>query len=166
MRFSLVQIGDTYYAFSVKPNSYIKLNKEEVNELSNYANISKSTRPSDLMLNLCDRGNALPLVFHPLGSKILNERAELLDQNLNPEQRQKAIQVLANSIVTTDKPVTSILIPYPEGTTKYIYITPNDEFAIREGKNESIYHYNEETDTFNIEQKPWFGNCDNEIIER
>ena len=65
-----------------------------------------------------------------------------------------------------DKPVTSILIPYPEGTTKYIYITPNDEFAIREGKNESIYHYNEETDTFNIEQKPWFGNCDNEIIER
>lgn len=150
-RFCMLELGEKIYVFSTKPNAYAKLSKEEVEELKNYVNISKSERPSDLMLYLCDRGNALPLVFHPLGSKLLNERAELIDKNLTEEERKNAIQELSNSIKTTDEPITSILIPYPNGENKYIYINQNDEFVIRTNKKETIYHYNEENDSFETE---------------
>lgn len=151
-RFCMIKVGNKGYVFSTKPNEYAKLNEEEIKELSTYANFSKSEKPSDLLLNLCDRGNALPLVFHPLGSKLLNERAELVDKNLTPEKREKAIKELADSIKTTDEPITSISIPYPNGDNKYIYINSRDEFVIRTDKKETIYHYNEENDNYETEE--------------
>lgn len=150
-RFCMLEVGEKTYVFSTKPNAYVKLNKEEVKELASYANISKSEKPSDLMLYLCDRGNALPLVFHPLGSKLLNERAELIDKNLTEKGRENAIKELSKSIKTTDEPITSILIPYPNGDSKYIYINANDEFVVKSNKKETIYHYNEAKDSFETE---------------
>lgn len=151
-KFCMVALKDIAYVFSTKPNEYAKLNKEEINELSTYANFSKSEKPSDLLLNLCDRGNALPLVFHPLGSKLLNERAELVDKNLTPEEREKAIKELSDSIKTTDEPITSILIPYSNGNNKYVYINENDEFVVKTNNKETIYHYNEEKDSYETEE--------------
>lgn len=119
--------------------------------MSGYTSISEASKPSDLMLYLCDRGNALPLVFHPLGSKILNERAELIDDRLSQKEREKAVQELSESIKTTDEPITSILIPYPDGTKKYIYINENDEFVVETKGERTIYHYDEEKDTFEKE---------------
>ena len=150
-RFCMLTINDKAYIFSTKPKEYIKINDEQIQELKTYANLSKSEKPSDLMLNLCDRGNALPLVFHPLGSKLLNERAELIDKNLAEEERAKAVKELADSIKTTDEPVTSISIPYPNGENKYLYINSSDEFVIRTNNNETIYHYNEENDSYEKE---------------
>ena len=150
-RFCILEAADKLYIFSTKPNSYMKLDKCELDELKKYANISKSEKPSDLMLNLCDRGNALPLVFHPLGSKLLNERAEIIDKNLTEEERKKAIAELSKQIQTTDEPITSILIPYPNGKKKYIYINDNDEFVLRSENKETIFHYNEENDSFEEE---------------
>ncbi len=150
-RFCILEVGDKFYTFSTKPNVYEKLDKNEFEELSKYANISKSEKPSDLMLCLCDRGNALPLVFHPLGSKLLNERASLIDSSLTDEQRIKAIEELAEQIKTTDEPVTSILIPYPNGERKYIYINEDNEFVVKSKDEEVIYHYDDENDTFNEE---------------
>ncbi len=153
LRFCIIKAGESAYAFSTKPNSFEKFTLEELEQLQKYANISKSERPSDLMLYLCDRGNALPLVFHPLGSKILNERASLISEDVSEEERAKIIKELSDNIKTTDEPVTSILIPYPDGTQKYLYINENDEFVIKEDNKEKIYHYNEETDEFNIEEE-------------
>lgn len=150
-RFCLLEMGDKIYGFSTKPNAYVKLDKSELKEISEYANISKSEKPSDLMLYLCDRGNALPLVFHPLGAKLLNERADLIEENLNEEERRKIIEELSKQIKTTDEPITSILIPYPNGEEKYIYINKNDEFVVRTKNEETIYHYNEENDSFDEE---------------
>lgn len=150
-RFCMIKLNGTYYAFSTKPNSYKKLSEEEIKEIEKYSIISKSDRPSDLMLFLCDRGNALPLVFHPLGAKILNERAELIDENLSEEQRREAVKKLSDSIKTTDEPVTSILIPYPDGSEKYIYINENDEFVVETSDKKTIYHYREQDDNFEEE---------------
>ena len=150
-RFCLLEVGDKVYAFSTKPNSYAKLEKNELDEVNKYANISKSERPSDLMLYLCDRGNALPLVFHPLGAKLLNERAELIDENLNEQERKKAVKELSRQIQTTDEPITSISIPYPNGEERYIYINENDEFVVKAQNIETIYHYNEENNSFDEE---------------
>lgn len=150
-RFCMLEVGDKMYAFSTKENSYIKFDKSELGEMQQYANISKSEKPSDLMIYLCDRGNALPLVFHPLGSKILNERAELIDKNLSSTERRNAIKDLSDNIKTTDEPITSILIPYPNGDKKYIYINSNDEFVVKSKNKETIYHYNEIDDTFTEE---------------
>lgn len=152
LRFCLVQCGEKTYAFSTKPNEYVKLDKAEIEELRKYANISQSSKPSDLMLNLCDRGNALPLVFHPVGSQILNERADLIDTSLTEEIRKEEIKKLASSIITTDEPITSIKIPYPNGEYKYIYINSNDEVVVRHKNKEIIYHYDEENDSFNLEE--------------
>lgn len=150
-RFCMLDIGNKAYLFSTKPNSYIKIDTNEIAELKEYANITKSEKPSDLMLYLCDRGNALPLVFHPLGSKMLNERASLIDPNLTEKERKKAIQELSSQIKTTDEPITSILIPYPNGEERYIYINSNDEIVLKVKNKETIYHYNEENDTFDEE---------------
>lgn len=147
-RFCVVKIDDISYVFSTKPNSYIKLNNEEFEKLRQYANLTKSEKPSDLMLYLCDRGNALPLVFHPLGAQILNERANEIDKNLNDEERKQAIKDLSNQIITTDEPITSILIPYEDGKEKYLYINKDNEFVVKEYNSEIIYHYDENTDTF------------------
>lgn len=150
-RFAMVRCNGKYYVFSTKPNSYLKITEEELEEMRKYIKISESSRPSDLMLYLCDRGNALPLVFHPLGGKFLNERAELIDPDLSEEERKKAIEELSRNIKTTDEPVTSILIPYPDGTTKYIYIDDNDELVVKTKGKKTIYHYNEQNDTFEEE---------------
>ncbi len=151
-RFCMIKAGNNLYAFSTKPNKYIKLREQDLNEIQKYTHISKTEKPSDLLLNLCDRGNALPLVFNPLGTKILNERADLIDKKLSPEERKKQFGVLANSIKTTDEPITSILVPYPDGTTKYLYINGNDEITVKTGDKETIYHYNEDTDSFETEE--------------
>ena len=151
-RFCLVNFGKTTYAFSTAANTYVKLDKEEFEELNDYAEISKAEKPSDLVLFLCDRGNALPLVFHPFGSKILNERAELIDKELSDEERIKAVQELSSKIKTTDEPITSILIPYPDGTSKYLYINENDELVLKEKNKETIFHYDKETDSVKKEE--------------
>ena len=76
---------------------------------------------------------------------ILNDKKE------SEEERKNAIKELSNSIKTTDEPVTSISIPYPNGENKYIYINSNDEFVIKSNNKETIYHYNEENDSFETE---------------
>ena len=150
-RFCILEMGEKIYVFSTKSNSYVKLDKSQMEDISKYANISKTEKPSDLMLYLCDRGNALPLVFHPLGSKMLNERDELIEKNLTVEERKKAVEDLSKQIKTTDIPVTSIVIPYPNGEYKYMYINSEDEFVVKTRNKETIYHYNEEKDSFDEE---------------
>lgn len=150
-RFCLLRCGNKVYAFSTKPNAYAKLSEEEFDEVNKYAKISKSEKPSELVIKLCMRGNALPLIFHPLGQKILNERAELIDNTLSQEDREKAITALAAAIKATDGAVTSITIPYPGGTEKYLYITEDNEFAIKTAEGTTIYHYDEEKDEFTTE---------------
>lgn len=151
LRFCALEFGDKAYVFSTKPDSYVKLQASDLDEVKEYANLSKSEKPSDLLLMLCDRGNALPLVFHPLGSKMLNERAEMLDPNLSPEERQRETQKIADSIKGTDGEVTSLTIPYPDGSEKYIYINPDNEFTIRDKNGTVVYHYYEDKDTFETE---------------
>ena len=150
-RFCMLEVGDKFYVFSTKASQYLKLEKDEVEEMKDYAIFSKSQKPSDLILKLCDKGSGLPLVFHPLGSKMINERADQIDPNLSEEDRMKAVEELAKKIITTDKPITSILIPYDDGTKKYLYINQDDEFVEREGKKETIYHYDEGRDSFKKE---------------
>ena len=158
VRFCLVGLGDKAYAFSTKPNVYKKLSSEELETLKGYATINESQRPSDFVLALCDRGNALPLVFHPLGSKFLNDRAAQIDNSLSPEERRQKELELAAAIEATDRPVTSITIPYENGDKAYLYINKNKEFAVRETKKNkeqtTIYHYNENDDTFTQEVIP------------
>lgn len=155
IRFCLLGTGNNIYAFSTKTNVYEKLNLQEFEDLKKYANITKSQKPSDLVLKLCDRGNALPLIFHPLGSKMLNDRANLIDNNLPQTEREVELEKLSNAIKTTDGEITSITIPYPDGERKYIYIDDNNEFVVnsKKKKNTTIYHYNEENDTFTEEIK-------------
>lgn len=150
-RFCLLQYGDKAYAFSTKPNVYVKLNGKDLEQLSQYSKLSKSEKPSDLVLNLCDRGNAVPLLFHPLGSKLLNERAAMISSNLSEDERKREIEKLANSIIGTDGEITSITIPYPNGEEIYIYINENNEFTTKTTVGTTIYHYNEETDSFETE---------------
>lgn len=152
LRFCLLACGENAYAFSTKPNVYRKLTPEELRQVSEYANISKSQKPSELVLQLCDKGNAVPLLFHPLGSKMLNERASLIDPNLPEEERKREMEKIVASIKATDGEVTSITIPYPNGEERYIYIDENNEFAVRTNKGTTVYHYNEETDSFNLEE--------------
>lgn len=151
LRFCVLECGDKAYAFSTKPNSYVKLPTSDLEEVRSYANLAKSEKPSDLLLMLCDRGNALPLVFHPLGSKMLNERAEMIDKSLTPEERMAETKKLANAIKGTDGEVTSLTIPYPDGTQKYIYINPDNEFTIKDKNGTVIYHYYEDKDVFEKE---------------
>lgn len=155
IRFCLLEAGNNIYAFSTKPNVYEKFNVQQLEEIGKYANISKSQRPSDLVLKLCDRGNALPLIFHPLGSKILNERASLINCNLSIEEQADELDKLSSAIKTTDGEVTSINIPYPNGEEKYIYIDSNNEFVVKSKQNKTItiYHYNDDTDTFTEEER-------------
>lgn len=150
-RFCLLTCGKNAYVFSTKPNAYRKINEEEIKQISDYANISKSQKPSELVLQLCDKGNAVPLLFHPLGAQMLNERAALIDSNLLEEEKKQEMEKLVTSIKATDGDVTSITIPYPNGEEKYIYINKNNEFAVRTKKGTTVYHYNEEEDSFNLE---------------
>ena len=151
LRFCMLSCGESTYAFSTKPKAYTKLTQEQLDEIEEYANISKSQKPSDLVLALCDRGNALPLIFHPLGQQMLNERAGLIEQNLPEEERQGELNKLARAIKATDGEVTSITIPYPNGEEKYVYITRENEFAVKTPKGTTIYHYDEENDKFEEE---------------
>lgn len=153
IRFILLKLKDNGYAISTKPHVYLKLSQQQIDELKECASMTKSERPSDLVLGLCDKGNALPLVFHPIGSKILNERAKMID-NLDLTQKEKndQIQKLIENIITTDKPITSVTIPYPDGTKKKIYIDENDEIIIKENNKTTKYHYDEENDEFSTEE--------------
>jgi hypothetical protein len=151
IRFCMIKLRDKAYVFSTKPNAYKKLTALEVEELEKYTVINKSQKPSELLSKLAYKGNGLPLVFHPLGSKMLNERAAMIDPSLSDEEKQKAIDELANSIVSTDGEITSLTIPYPDGKIKYIYINENNEFVVRGRTRETIYHYNEDTDDFEKE---------------
>lgn len=116
-----------------------------------YTVVSKTDKPSDLIIQLCDKGNAVPLLFHPLGAKMLNERASLIDPNLSEEEKREQMKKLVDSIKATDGEVTSITIPYPNGDERYIYINENNEFAVRTKKGTTIYHYDEENDSFTLE---------------
>ena len=118
---------------------------------SGYAVINKSQKPSALLIKLAFRGNGLPLVFHPLGSQMLNERAAMIDPTLSSQERADELEKLANNIIATDGEVTSLTIPYPDGKSKYIYINSNNEFAVKSGKRETIYHYDEDNDSFEKE---------------
>jgi len=75
----------------------------------------------------------------------------MIDLNLSEEQKEEELDKLVASIKATDGAVTSITIPYPDGSKRYLYITPNNEFAIRENNKTTIYHYDEENDIFNKE---------------
>lgn len=97
LRFCMVQVGEHFYAFSTKPNAYKKLTEEEIKELEKYAYLKKVERPSDFILKICDRGNALPLVFHPLGSHMLNSRAEMIEQSLSEEEKEQAIRQISSN---------------------------------------------------------------------
>lgn len=155
IRFCLLKQGQNVYAFSTKPRTYEKLTIQDMEELQQYASISKAQIPSELVLKLCDRGNALPLIFHPLGSQMLNERAVLIEGgNLTQAEKEERIDKLSKEIKATDGEVTSITIPYPDGEEKFIYIDKNNEFVIKSKKNktETIYHYNEDSDTFTKEE--------------
>lgn len=152
LRFCILECGEKAYAFSTKPNAYKKLTTEEVRQISEYAKMNKSERPSDLVLQLCDKGNAVPLLFHPLGSKMLNERANLIDSKLSEEEKNEELKKLVESIEATDGEVTSITIPYPNGEKKCMYINDKNEFTVRTKKGTTIYHYNEEQDDFTLEE--------------
>lgn len=152
-RFCIVEANDKFYMFSKKPNVYVKVDKQGLDEIKQYSHISKTEKPSDLLLSLCFRGNALPLVFHPLGMQLLNQRASLIDKHLSPEEEKEVIMELSNNIITTDEPITSIRIPYPDGTTKLIYINQDDEFVVKTKDKETVYHYNEEEDSFITEER-------------
>ena len=151
-RFSIVKIANSAYVFSTKKSSYIKLSNEELKKLGEHAKISKTQRPSDLVLLLADKGNALPLVFNPLGQKFLDERAEMLGD----ENREQKLIELAKAIKCTDGRIqdgerTSILIPYEDGSERLIYIDENNEFAEEYKGIKKIYHYNEEKEEFTVE---------------
>ena len=150
LRFCLLKLRDRGYAFSTKPHSYKKLTQLDIEEIEKYAVLNRSQKPSDLVLMLCDKGNALPLVFHPLGSKMLNERADMIDKSLSEEDRKKELKKIADSIIATDGDVTSLLIPYPDGKERYIFINKNNEFVV-ETRTKVIYHYKEREDEFNKE---------------
>lgn len=149
--FCMVKLNNTYYAFSTTPYVFEKLTQEDIEKMKEYSVMFKATKPSDLVILLQQRGNALPLVFHPLGGNLLNERAELIDKNLSEEERKLEVQKLSDSIKTTDEPVTSILIPYPDGTSKLMYIDENDEYVMQEGNKKTVFHFNIEDETFNEE---------------
>lgn len=151
IRFCLLKLRDKGYVFSTKPGAYKKLTQLEIEELEKYAVLNKTQKPSDLLLMLCDKGNGLPLVFHPLGSQMLNERANMINPELSEEERQKELEKLAQSIIATDGEITSLTIPYPDGKTKYIYINSNNEFTVKTRTRETIYHYNEANDSFEKE---------------
>lgn len=82
---------------------------------------------------------------------MLNERAALIDPNLSEEKRKMEIEKLISSIKATDGEVTSITIPYPNGEERYIYINENNEFAVKTKDGTTIYHYDEENDSFALE---------------
>ena len=152
LRFCMIKIPNSSYVFSTKEGVYLKLNADELRKLEQEAKISKSEKPSNLILLLADRGNALPLVFNPMGQKIINERAEMEDQDGSDEK----IQLLAKSIKCTDGKfadgkVTSMEIPYPDGSTKFIYIDENNELAEIQYGKKRIYHYDDNKEEFIIE---------------
>lgn len=151
-RFCIVRFGNVYYVFSTKPNVYVKLNEEEFKKVQEHASIIKSERPSDLVLDLCDRGNALPLVFNPIGFEMLNEREKLITET-DPVLRRQAVRALAESIETQDMPITQMIVPYPDGTKKCIFIDRNNEIVIDDGKGMTIYHYDVETENFKTERR-------------
>ena len=153
LRFILLKIKDKGYAFSTKSKAYVKLSQQEIEIISEYTIMSKAEKPSDLLLKLCDRGNALPLVFHPIGSELLNERAKIIENSdLTQEEKKVEVQKLADSIITTDEPITSITIPYSNGINKKIYIDENDEIIIETKNKKTKYHYNKKNDEFTTEE--------------
>lgn len=151
LRFCLLKLRNKGYVFSTKPGVHKKLTQSEIEELEKYAVLNKSQKPSDLLLMLCDKGNGLPLVFHPLGSQMLNDRARMINPDLTESERKIELEKLANSIIATDGEVTSLTIPYPDGKSKYIYINENNEFSVKTKTRETVYHYNEITDNFEKE---------------
>lgn len=151
-RFSIVRFENAYYIFSTKPNAYVKLTEEEFEEIKKYAIITKAEKPSDLVLDLCDRGHALPIVFNPIGFDELNKREALIAET-DPVKRRQAIKKLADSIETQDMPLTQMIIPYPDGTKKCIFIDRNDEIVIDDGDTMTVYHYDPETETFKTEAR-------------
>lgn len=154
MRFCMIKLNDKAYVFSTKPKVYKKLSEEQMKELGKTAHLAQSQKPSDLVLALCDRGNALPLVFHPLGSEMLNLYAKEVGKDLPPEERAKKIEELSRTIKTTDKPYTTITIPFSDGE-QTIFIDPNQEFAVRDLTGDvTVYHYNDDTDSFEKEFIP------------
>ena len=152
LRFCIAETPTSAYAFSTKEGVYLKLTEEQFNKIRQEAIVTKSEKPSDLVLLLADKGNALPLVFNPMGQKILNERAGMEDQDGTNEK----LQELAKSIKCTDGrfadgKVTSMSIPYPDGSTRFLYIDENNELAEIQNGRKRIYHYDEEQEKFTIE---------------
>lgn len=151
VRFCMVGLGEKAYVFSTKPECYKKISKEEREDLEKEAQCIESKKPSDLMLVLCDRGNALPLVFHPIGASMLEQFAE--------ENKNIPAKTLSAKIITTDKPVTSIKIPFKNGT-KTIYIDANKEFAVQDSQGRiKIHHFDEQEERFKVQEAEEVGLC-------
>ena len=110
-RFCLIKLNNVTYAFSTKPNAYEKLNEKEFGELYGFARINKVSRPTDLAINLQNKGNACPILFHPLGSRIVDERDGLIDSKLSEDERKTEVERIANQIKATDGEITSLTIP-------------------------------------------------------
>lgn len=154
LRFSVIQCGNKYFVISTKPDSFVELNEEQIKTIKDFAIIKKTNPPSELAINLSYKGHALPLVFHPIGGQLINKKQESLKlEGLTEEERERIIKQVAETIITTDEPITSITIPY-EGGEQYIYLDKNMNFVVRENEKEKIYHYNVKTDTYTIEERP------------
>ena len=151
-RFAVVRFIDKYYIFSTKANAYVKLGEEDFKEINSYSIIIRSERPSELVLKLCDLGHALPLVFNPIGLNLLNQREQLIAEN-DSKTRSILLDELVNSIEAYDDPITMLVIPYPDGTQKRIFVDDNNEIAIDDGENVVTYHYEVDTESFSTEVK-------------
>lgn len=157
LRFHAVEFNGSTYVFSTKENSYIKLNREELEEVMQYAILRPAKRPTDLWLTLLKNGHALPLIFHPLGSGIIDERDSLVSRGMGEGDREKIVQEIANSINCTDEPITGIRIPFGEGRYKYMYLDENGEFVLEENGKKVIHHYDDKTEEFTTEEIPHVG---------
>ena len=148
LRFSVVQCGDNNFIISTKPNSYVKISNEQLEQIKSYCVINISKPPSELAIYLRFKGNALPLIFHSIGKRLIAEKQEsLMLDDLDEDERKEKIEEMAQSIKATDEPITSILIPYESGNI-YIYLDKNNDFTVEQNGKRTVYYYNTKTDEF------------------
>lgn len=153
LRFSIVNCGDENHIISTKPNSFVTITNKELEEVKKYAYIHKAVPPSQLAINLSFKGHALPLIFHPIGGMMVNKKQESLNlEQFDTVEKQQLIEQTARNIITTDEPITSILIPYEKGE-QYIYLDDENNFIVRENNVETIYYYDTKTAEYTTEVK-------------
>lgn len=157
LRFSLIASPNATYAISTKSDSFVKMPNESIDEIAKYAKISRTQKPSDLIIGLANKGNALPLIFNPIGEQYVNDRAKMIPDELPAEYREQEIRRLIQQIKCTDGDIkngglTSMIIPYPDGSKRYLYISEENEIVSIHNKNKKVFHYDEENDIFDTEK--------------